>query len=68
MMTFPSNPRFTSMITNIGESDELTIEELRILYEFLEHQYVSYDNIELIKIVRKIQKLIEENNAKQENR
>jgi len=36
----------------------LTKEELKILYELLEHQYISYENIAAIQLVRKIRDII----------
>lgn len=40
-------------------SIKITIEELKTIYELVEHQYVSYENIEAIKLIRKIRSIIE---------
>lgn len=38
----------------------LTKEELKILYKWLEHQYLPYDNPELNEVVKKIQRIIDD--------
>ncbi len=46
-MTYPSNI-------------ELTIDEIKTLYNLLKHQYISYENIDAINLVRKLGRLIDE--------
>lgn len=38
----------------------LTIDEIRILYELLSHQYISYDNEQAIVLMRKIRNTLSE--------
>lgn len=42
----------------------LTREELTLLWNFLSHQYISYDNAELINLVKRIGELANEQLAK----
>lgn len=41
-------------------NERFTKEELTILYRFLEHQHIPYDNYELILVVRKLSKIVDE--------
>jgi hypothetical protein len=36
----------------------LTKEELKTLYELLEHQYINYENIAAIQLIRKIRDIL----------
>lgn len=38
----------------------LNREEIKLLYDFIKHQHISYGNIELIETVRKIARIIDE--------
>lgn len=38
----------------------LTKKELEILWQFLAHQYISYENIELLTLVRRLGKTVDE--------
>lgn len=38
----------------------LTATELELLWEFLSHQYIPYDNIELRLLVRKLGRIVDE--------
>lgn len=38
----------------------LSKQELKIIYKLLEHQYISYENHEAIRLVKKIHKILEE--------
>lgn len=38
----------------------LSLSELKMLYEYLEHQYISYENIQLIELVRAMRKIVDE--------
>ena len=37
---------------------EFALDELHTIYKLLEYQYIGYDNIEAIKIIRQIQKIL----------
>lgn len=39
---------------------ELTPEEAKILYEYLKYEYVSYENLQLLELVRRLRKYITE--------
>lgn len=56
-MTFPSNEE-PSLKDYLDSDGYLTIEELKTLYELLEHQYISYENIAVIQLVRKIRDIL----------
>ena len=38
----------------------LTEKEIRVLYEFLLHEYISYENLELLEFVRSLGKIVDE--------
>lgn len=38
----------------------LTKEEIKILFEFLSHQYIDYENLPLLELVRKISSIANE--------
>lgn len=42
------------------ESIILTKDEVELLWEFLSHQYIPYDNIELRLLVRKLGHIVDE--------
>lgn len=35
-----------------------TLEELHTIYKLLERQYIGYENIEAVKLIRQIQKIL----------
>lgn len=37
---------------------DFTIEEIKILYEYFKHEYISYENPELLSTVRKISRIV----------
>ena len=39
---------------------KLTIEELKLLLNFFADEYISYENLPLIELIRKIRKYVEE--------
>lgn len=42
----------------------LHINEAKLLTEFLDHEYISYNNLELIDLVRRINRFVVENSEK----
>ena len=47
--------------TKLDSDDKyLTKEELKTIYELLEHEYISYENIAAIQLVRKIRNILNE--------
>jgi len=49
--------------TGFKRPDEFTVltkEELKTLYELFEHQYISYENVLAIELVRKIRRILDE--------
>ena len=60
-MTFPSEE-----VIEIDEDGKVTIpnklylsiEELKTIYELLEHHYIDYENIAAIQLVRKIRDIL----------
>lgn len=43
-----------------GDYRALHVDELRVLNQFLRHQYISYENIQLLNLVRRIGELVDE--------
>jgi hypothetical protein len=40
--------------------NNLTIEEIKTVYKLLEFQWISYEDLKAIEVVRKIRKIIDE--------
>lgn len=48
------------------ESD-MTMDDLIVLNEYLQHQYISYENLALMEVVRKISRIVEKNELARRN-
>ena len=50
---------YLSELYELDEADkiEFTIEEIKALNKFLQHQYISYEDLALLEVVRKISRI-----------
>lgn len=47
------------MMTNSEKPTiEFTLDELHTIYKLLERQYIGYENVEAVKLIRQIQKIL----------
>lgn len=50
-----------SICTCLKEETYLTLLELKVLYDLLKSQYISYENVPAITLIKKIRHILEDN-------
>lgn len=56
--------RFVPGVDAFNNDYIITLDEIRLLYNFLSHQYISYENPEMIKLVRELAKIVSDEGEK----